>query len=114
MGVVKNELRMNLVGLLRIAHLLPFAVATTPIVTWHGAGGSASECNSLISTIRETLPDVHIHNVAVGPNPEMDKANTVFMRCVDQVRNDGGTVSASAAATASASAKGATGVRSTD
>ena len=35
---------------------------------------------------RETLPDVHIHNVAVGPDPEMDKANTVFMRCVDQVQ----------------------------
>ena len=36
--------------------------------------------------VRETLPDVHIHNVAVGPDPEMDKANTVFMRCVDQVK----------------------------
>ena len=35
---------------------------------------------------RDTLPDVHIHNVAVGPDPEMDKANTVFMRCVDQVQ----------------------------
>jgi len=32
------------------------------------------------------MPDVHIHNVAVGPDPEMDKANTVFMRCVDQVQ----------------------------
>ena len=38
------------------------------------------------SIARETLPDVHIHNVAVGPDPEMDKANTVFMRCVDQVQ----------------------------
>ena len=35
--------------------------------------------------VRETLPEVHIHNVAVGPDPDMDKANTVFMRCVDQV-----------------------------
>merc|ERR1712110_356596 len=77
---------MILFRLLGVAHLLPFAVATTPIVTWHGAGGSTSECDSLISTIRETLPDVHIHNVAVGPDPEMDKANTVFMRCVDQAQ----------------------------
>ena len=40
--------------------------------------------------VRETLPDVHIHNVAVGPDPEMDKANTVFMRCVDQVKQSFG------------------------
>jgi len=79
-------MKMILFWLLGVDHLLPFTVATTPIVTWHGAGGSASECDSLISTIRETLPDVHIHNVAVGPDPEMDKANTVFMKCVDQVQ----------------------------
>jgi len=75
-----------LVGLFCAANVLHFASTTTPIVTWHGAGGSASECDPLISTIRETMPDVHIHNVAVGPDPEMDKANTVFMRCVDQVQ----------------------------
>ena len=64
-------------------------------MTWHGAGGSASECDPLISTIRspflptrplrDSLPEVHVHNVAVGDTPEMDKANTVFMRCTDQI-----------------------------
>jgi len=71
--------------MLLLLTLIPSLLATTPIVTWHGAGGSASECDSLISTIRDTLPEVHVHNVAVGDTPEMDKANTLFMRCTDQI-----------------------------
>ena len=51
---------------------------------WFCQNSSALKDKTLV--VRETLPDVHIHNVAVGPDPEMDKANTVFMRCVDQVR----------------------------
>ena len=60
-------------------------LSAVPIVTWHGVGGSANECNGLIETIRLSLPDVHILNVAVGPDPEMDHANSVLMRCVDQI-----------------------------
>merc|ERR1719500_2225977 len=60
-------------------------LSSVPIVTWHGVGGSASECNGLIDTIRLSLPDVHILNVAIGPDPEMDHANSVLMRCVDQI-----------------------------
>jgi len=59
--------------------------SVVPIVTWHGVGGSWHECDSLIDTIKLSLPDVHIVNVAVGPNPEMDHANSVLMRCVDQI-----------------------------
>ena len=59
--------------------------SSVPVVTWHGVGGSASECNGLIDTIKLSLPDVHVLNVAVGPDPEMDHANSVLMRCVDQI-----------------------------
>merc|ERR1711970_1518338 len=59
--------------------------SATPIVTWHGVGGTAAECNSLIDTIKLSLPDVHVLNVAVGPDPDMDHANSVLMRCVDQI-----------------------------
>jgi len=59
--------------------------SAVPVVTWHGVGGSAAECNSLIDTIKHSLPDVHVLNVAVGPDPDMDHANSVLMRCVEQV-----------------------------
>ena len=42
------------------------ALATVPVVTWHGLGGTASECERMIETIREAAPDVHVINVAVG------------------------------------------------
>jgi len=60
-------------------------LADVPIVTWHGIGGSAAECDRMIDTIRLSLPDVHVLNVAVGPDPEMDHANSILMRCVDQI-----------------------------
>lgn len=56
-----------------------------PVVTWHGAGGTASECDKMIETIRSSIPDVHILNVAVGDTPEMDHANTVIMQCNKQI-----------------------------
>ena len=45
--------------------------------------GTRADCNWFI--FRESLPDVHILNVAVGATPELDHANTVLMKCNDQV-----------------------------
>lgn len=39
----------------------------------------------MIDTIREAIPDVHVHNVAVGEDPDMDHFNTFLMKCMDQV-----------------------------
>ena len=61
------------------------ALATVPVVTWHGLGGTASECERMIETIREAAPDVHVINVAVGDDPDMDHFNTFLMRCMDQI-----------------------------
>ena len=61
------------------------AEAAIPVVTWHGLGGTASECDRMIETIREALPDVHVINVAVGEDPDMDHFNTFLMRCMDQI-----------------------------
>ena len=55
------------------------------MVTWHGLGGTASECDRMIETIREALPEVHVLNVAVGDDPDMDHFNTFLMRCMDQI-----------------------------
>ena len=49
------------------------AEAAIPVVTWHGLGGTASECDRMIETIRESLPDVHVINVAVGQDPDLGK-----------------------------------------
>ena len=69
--------------------LLPFfsgsGQAAVPVVTWHGLGGTASECDRMIQTIREALPEVHVINVAVGEDPDMDHFNTFLMRCLDQI-----------------------------
>ena len=59
--------------------------AAIPVVTWHGLGGTASECDRMIETIREALPEVHVVNVAVGEDPDMDHFNTFLMRCMDQI-----------------------------
>jgi len=59
--------------------------AAFPVVTWHGLGGTASECDRMIQTIREALPEVHVINVAVGEDPDMDHFNTFLMRCLDQI-----------------------------
>ena len=42
-----------------------------------------ADCDWFI--FRDSLPDVHILNVAVGATPELDHANTVLMKCTDQV-----------------------------
>ena len=34
---------------------------------------------------RESIPDVHILNVAVGSTPDLDHANTILMKCNDQI-----------------------------
>ena len=39
----------------------------------------------MIETIREAIPDLHVLNVAVGEDPDMDYLNTFLMSCVDQV-----------------------------
>ena len=67
--------------LLRVTSLL----CSPPVVTWHGLGGTASECDRMIDTIREAIPDIHVHNVAVGEDPDMDHFNTFLMKCMDQV-----------------------------
>ena len=61
------------------------AAGPLPVVTWHGVGGTAAECDSLISTIHAALPGLPVHNVAVGSSPDMDHANSILMRCMDQV-----------------------------
>ena len=68
-----------------LVSLLSTSQASPPVVTWHGLGGTASECDHMIETIREAIPDVHVLNVAVGENPDMDHFNTFLMRCVDQI-----------------------------
>ena len=65
--------------------LVRLAKAAIPVVTWHGLGGTASECDRMIETIREAAPDVHVINVAVGGDPDMDHFNTFLMRCMDQI-----------------------------
>ena len=42
-----------------------------------------ADCDWFI--FRDSLPDVHILNVAVGDTPEMDHANTVIMQCSRQI-----------------------------
>merc|ERR1719167_374580 len=78
--------------MMRLCHFLttvPFLIscsfATVPIVTWHGIGGSAAECEPMIDTFKKSLPDVHVFNVAVGPDPEMDHANSILMSCMKQI-----------------------------
>merc|ERR1711936_386153 len=71
---------LNMLLLLLPLFLCPSVLPSFPLVTWHGIGGSASECNDLISTVKLSIPDVHVLNVAVGPDPEMDHANSVLMR----------------------------------
>jgi len=61
------------------------AKATTPIVTWHGVGGVSGDCDQMISTIKATLPDVHVFNVAIGQPEIIDGINGVLMPCVDQI-----------------------------
>jgi len=57
-------------------------MTSIPIVTWHGLGGTQSECDRMIDTIRESIPDVHILNVAVGSTPDLDHANTILMNAM--------------------------------
>ena len=40
---------------------------------------------SMHAVIRETLPDVYIHNVMIGDDIGMDRANSIFMKANDQV-----------------------------
>merc|ERR1712045_122813 len=61
------------------------ALATTPIVTWHGVGGVSGDCDQMIGTIKATLPDVHVFNVAIGQPEIIDGINGVLMPCVDQI-----------------------------
>merc|ERR1712098_132151 len=81
MGTVK----VMMIVLVLLLCCSPLVLSSVQIVTWHGVGGTAAECNNLIDTIRLSLPDVHVLNVAVGPDPDMDHANSVLMRCVDQI-----------------------------
>merc|ERR1711936_1244 len=76
---------LNMLLLLLPLFLCPSVLPSFPLVTWHGIGGSASECNDLISTVKLSIPDVHVLNVAVGPDLAMDHANSILMRCVDQI-----------------------------
>jgi len=71
--------------LLLLAALTAAQPGPLPVVTWHGVGGTAAECDSLISTIHAALPGLPVHNVAVGSSPDMDHANSILMRCMDQV-----------------------------
>merc|ERR1712179_824515 len=80
-----TALRGTVVIIFQLLYSSSTVFSATPIVTWHGVGGTAAECNSLIDTIKLSLPDVHVLNVAVGPDPDMDHANSVLMRCVDQI-----------------------------
>ena len=65
--------------------VVSLSLCSPPVVTWHGLGGTASECDHMIETIREAIPDVHVLNVAVGEDPDMDHFNTFLMRCMDQI-----------------------------
>ena len=34
---------------------------------------------------REGIPDVHVLNVAIGDTPDVDEANSILMKCTDQI-----------------------------
>jgi len=68
-----------------VSALSGVALSVYPVVTWHGIGSDSGECNRLITTIREAIPDVHILNVAIGNASDIDHANSILMKCNDQI-----------------------------
>jgi len=68
-----------------VSALSEVALSVYPVVTWHGIGSDSGGCNRLISTIRESIPDVHILNVAIGNTSDIDHANSILMKCNNQI-----------------------------
>jgi len=68
-----------------LTNFLSFALASLPILCWHGVNDNANSCNSPISVAREEIPDLYAVKVQIGDDLAMDEANSILMRANDQV-----------------------------
>ena len=56
-----------------------------PVVTMHGINDDHRSCLSLISTIKESMPGVHVVNLVLGESRQKERDHSVFMGMEEQV-----------------------------
>ena len=56
-----------------------------PVVTMHGINDDHRSCLGLISTIKESMPGVHVVNLVLGESRQKERDHSVFMGMEEQV-----------------------------
>ena len=56
-----------------------------PVVTMHGINDDHKSCLGLISTIKESMPGVHVVNLVLGESRQKERDHSIYMGMEEQV-----------------------------
>ena len=56
-----------------------------PVVTMHGINDDHKSCLGLISTIRDSMPGVHVVNLMLGETRQKERDHSIYMGMKEQV-----------------------------
>ena len=56
-----------------------------PVVTMHGINDDHKSCLGLISTIKESMPGVHVVNLVMGESRQKERDHSIYMGMEEQV-----------------------------
>ena len=60
-----------------------------PVVTMHGINDDHMSCLGLISTIKDSMPGVHVLNLVLGESREKERHHSIYMGMEEQVAQIG-------------------------
>merc|ERR1719411_1048408 len=70
---------------LLLAASLPAALASTPVVLWHGMGDSAAGMIGIANIIEDNIEGVYVHRIMIGGNIIIDTVSGFFKDTNEQV-----------------------------